>query len=61
MPSAKPDGKSDTEVAVERIKTGVKLAAIGGLSVVSIAAKAVSVGATTVKKTANKARSDLLK
>lgn len=55
------DKKSDTEEALDKIKVGVKLVAVGGLSVLTVAAKAVSVGADTVQKSAKKARSGLLK
>jgi hypothetical protein len=55
------DKKSDTEEVVEKIKTGAKVAAFGALSGIAVAAKAVSVGADAVQKTAKKARNGMLK
>ena len=61
--AAPKDGKkkSETEETIERIKTGVKVAAFAGLSGVAVAAKVVSAGAKVVQKTATKTRNDLLK
>jgi hypothetical protein len=61
MAASDKDGKSDTEEVVDKIKTGAKVAAYGGLSVLAVAAKAVSTGATVVQKTATKARNGMLK
>lgn len=53
--------KSDVEVAIERIETAAKVGAYEALKVVAGVAGLVSVGATTVKKAATKAREGLLK
>ena len=53
--------KSETAEVIGHIMTGVKVAAIAGLSIVSVASKALSSGASSVKTAADKARDDLYK